>query len=54
MRCARCVNVIPSQKSNYGIKKIVREFSGGLPSEERLILPDGEISASGLGRGSEV
>ena len=35
-------------------KKLVLEFSGGLPSEERLILPNGEISASGLGRGAEV
>ena len=41
-------------KSRILAKKLVLEISGGLPSEERLILPDGEISASGLGRGSEV
>ena len=53
MRCSRCVNAIPSQKSIFGIKTCAR-ISGGLPREVRLILSVVEIAVSGLGRGAEV
>ena len=41
-------------KVEFWHKRLVLEFSGGLPSEERLILLDSEISVSGLCRGAEV